>query len=543
MNTNVQDAITFIINVIEEAETQARTELLEEDALKKDFLAPGWINKINFSWRDEFSFGEKRCFCRFDSDGGPNARYKVPTDSIMDLSFLNKRHIQNEIIPALQNWFSQRVNAEGYGGLYDCNCCLEFSLRVETSDRSRRHEFELKAHSPERESQFKDNVNRFISENHYKTVNIDDIHNSLEKVTLLASNYFLDKLGFSALETFFDVMFTKAEESWSYVTPIISGAFEYSNNLSYDYAYNDVQPTDLQFDLCCYFGKRIMEHPAADGNQKEWGKGILESAVNAGSKKAKQLMKQGSGKIDKKYLTYKDSNIQCTANDMEGEISIKFKHTNQEAFRAAVTFIMALLRQDFPKRYQINIKPASEVYSTGTEQFWSMCGQYSELHPVMRDYVMEFICDGAYYADSEGEMPVGGYATHLLALADIGNSDIVEIFMGSGDSEHYLFLDELAEDYIYKYGVIKDNVSTVLACILHSNNNAMFSSNFSGLEDVEVLSMFLQAMMMQEISGYNADIVVNCIWGGAENLRKKIESESGDKAALLTHIADMADDG
>ena len=547
LEAKVQDAVALIITCIEELEAQVRVCLAEKGNFRKDVLMPGWIRGIDFSWEQDLDTGVNRYSWRLDCNGVLDVRNRFRSDTQTDLSFLSKRCVQKDMIPALQAWFSQKVENEVYGGVYDCDCTLEVRLRVESVKRPVLQEFKLEASCAERTAAFEERALRFISEKHYEKVRIEDVYSSLGKVVLCAAKGFSEQLSYSELELFFDGLFSKAGNEWIYVTSLIDGGGQYVDDLAHNHTYHDVQPTALQLDLCCYFGQKIMMHPVADPNEKERGKWILEFAAGIGSKKAKQIMKQGTGTVDERYLSYQDEYISCKANDMERVVCIKFVNTSQQAFGVAVKFIMALLSHGFPASYRIECKPRSKAYSTGTEQFWRMCAQYPGLHPLMRDYVMGFMIDGAYYVDTGGEdaVPVGGYAAHALALADVDNSDVVEWFMQNVDSEHVLLSDELAEGYIEKYGVTEENAGAVVACIVGAANNAMFCRNFGGLEDVGVLRAFVQAMEAQGISSYHVDVILRCVWGGPECLEERIgDASKGDdeeKRELFKRLMEMAE--
>ncbi|MFC2693519.1 MAG: DUF6138 family protein, partial [Capnocytophaga gingivalis] len=154
---------------------------------------------------------------------------------------------------------------------------------------------------------------------------------------------------------------------------------------------------------------------------------LERAAKELGSEKAAMYLKKGTGNLPENIIHYKDSDIECDANDVFAEISVKIKQESAAAYDKALDFIITLLKTDFQRSYQIKLSSKAPkqfldikgIAKSSTHRFFAQALQYEELHSKLVTYAEVAMKEFQWYNDvEEGEkscMP-GSYAVFGLGL-------------------------------------------------------------------------------------------------------------------------------
>ena len=565
MDRRSQAAVDEIIRAIESREEVVRKNLKGKDKPDKDRFMPGWAHGIHFSWshilpeRGWNNEGQNRITCFFEWNGIHVSEHRMEHDTDTDLTFLTSALFKEEMVPALEAWLAKKVEAEPYGGLYGdyfgITITLQTAREVRPDDPPHMQganwdQTSVRAKDPKRTEVFKNKVYQFIEKEEYKTENLRDISSSLRRICSTASIDYLESFGLDYLKDFFSFLLAEAKNKskyhWDFTGDIVDGFHSYTYNLIN--SREGTEPTENQLDLCCYEGMMMLMH-GTDKYERGYGRDALKGAAGLGSLKAKEIIKYGTGTIPRDYTEYKDKLVTCTANDIDKTVDFKIKEESEEAYRAMVQFLIALMQQKFPEEYTIKFNskvkeflPIPDLKKTKASQFWNNCAKYPALFPLMKDYVRTVMNPYNYYSDASDEeaVPVGGYAVFALGLADASNTDIVKEFMDQNDSEHSISPSWFVGEYIDKFGVTRDNAAAVISCIINSNDHGYSGDNFGALDDPEILSVFVETINDEELEGYAVSILADAVWGGEKELGKAIEKAPEKNKALLREISDKA---
>ena len=254
----------------------------------------------------------------------------------------------------------------------------------------------------------------------------------------------------------------------------ILDSFEHIPRLYNLYDYGKVPLTQDQIDLLYYAGMTTLTLTGTKGFAGHYigryfcaeynrvARELLQKAAGRGHTKAKDVLKFGTGRIDKQYLYYKDDNVECSANDLSMTISFKLQDETVEAYETMLNFLIGVLKQGFPVGFKINFNsklknyiPIRKLKKSQTNQFFQNCAAYPSLYPQMKQYIHLAMNRSIYYADAEDEQAVnsGGYAAFALGMANAdSNLDIVEEFIADTDFEHALTSLDFVWAFIEKWG-------------------------------------------------------------------------------------------
>lgn len=233
---------------------------------------------------------------------------------------------------------------------------------------------------------------------------------------------------------------------------------------------------------------------------------LERAAKELGSKKAAMYLKEGTGILSNDLIHYKDSYIECDANDVFAQISVKIKQESATAYDKALDFIIALLKADFPASYHIKFSskaPKQFLFIKGiakspTHRFFAQALQYEELRPKLVAYAEVAMKEFQWYNDvEEGEkscMP-GSYAVFGLGLIGEEYFPLVSKYFELLDDEHQMVHKYFVSALIDRYGVNEKS----LPLICQGITSAQFSMVFKNLEkemekpeNKELLAKFLK---------------------------------------------------
>ena len=233
---------------------------------------------------------------------------------------------------------------------------------------------------------------------------------------------------------------------------------------------------------------------------------LERAAKELGSKKAAMYLKEGTGILPNQLIHYKDSDIECDANDVFAQISVKIKQESAMAYDKALDFIIALLNADFPASYHIKFSSKAPkqfleikgIAKSPTHRFFAQALQYEELRPKLVAYAKVAMKEFQWYNDvEEGEkscMP-GSYAIFGLGLIGEEYFPLVSQYFSLLDDEHQMVHKYFVSALIDRYGVNEKS----LPLICQGITSAQFDMVFKNLgkemekpENKELLAKFLK---------------------------------------------------
>ena len=233
---------------------------------------------------------------------------------------------------------------------------------------------------------------------------------------------------------------------------------------------------------------------------------LERAAKELGSKKAAMYLKEGTGILPNELIHYKDSDVECDANDVFAEISVKIKQESATAYDKVLDFIIALLKADFPASYYIKFSSKASkqfldikgIAKSPTHRFFAQALQYEELRPKLVAYAEVAMKEFQWYNDvEEGEkscMP-GSYAVFGLGLIGEEYFPLVTKYFSLLDDEHQMIHKYFVSALIDRYGVNEKS----LPLICQGITSAQFDMVFKNLEkemekpeNKELLAKFLK---------------------------------------------------
>ena len=216
---------------------------------------------------------------------------------------------------------------------------------------------------------------------------------------------------------------------------------------------------------------------------------LERAAKELGSKKAAMYLKEGTGILPNELIHYKDSEVECDANDVFAEISVKIKQESATAYDKALDFIITLLKADFPASYYIKFSSKASkqfldikgIAKSPTHRFFAQALQYEELHPKLVAYAEAAMKEFQWYNDvEEGEkscMP-GSYAVFGLGLIGEEYFPLVSQYFSLLDDEHQMIHKYFVSAFIDRYGVNEKSLPLICQGII----SAQFDMVFKNLE-------------------------------------------------------------
>ncbi|WP_409176437.1 DUF6138 family protein [Brevibacillus fortis] len=279
---------------------------------------------------------------------------------------------------------------------------------------------------------------------------------------------------------------------------------------------------------------------------KFMGQTFLELAKQLGSGKAARMLKDGSDSFSQEDVHLRHELVECKANDVFSLFTIVIRKEEAGAYERAISFILSLLRKDFPKSYKIKLKSSVREYlpikglaKSDTHRFFANALAYSELHPLLEKYAREAMEEYEWYEDTESERSVmpGSYAVFGLGLSSERYFPLVEAYMDLVDDEHQLVHDKFTAVFAETYGITERSTPTLIACLLRSHDSLKLKIQ-QELESEDKLSLFVQ--QIETLSDDEAERVLYPIWGKAEKLAALARKERGPRKELIIRLLKAA---
>ncbi|RIX46540.1 hypothetical protein D3P08_25965 [Paenibacillus nanensis] len=208
-------------------------------------------------------------------------------------------------------------------------------------------------------------------------------------------------------------------------------------------------------------------------------KRYFELAVQLGSEQAAAYLTKGSGRF---AANRAGSLMSGTCNDIMQSIEIRIDSEEEAAYREALTYICDLLREGFPRTYQMKLKsaekhwlPVGSLAKSKLHQFFANALRYEALFPLISEYAELAMKEFAWYGDVEsGEKSVmpGTYAVFGLGLLSDAYFPLVQRYMELVDSEHQSAQDKYAEAFVAQHGVNSRVMPTLVSILLGGSDMA-----------------------------------------------------------------------
>lgn len=227
---------------------------------------------------------------------------------------------------------------------------------------------------------------------------------------------------------------------------------------------------------------------------------------------AKKYLKHGTGNIADDLLTTNTDHIKAKANDVLANIDIEIKQETAQSYREALAFIIALLKQGFPKSYKISYQLKDKnakgekhflnikgLAKSSTHRFFAHALTYPNLYDDLVEYAKVAMCQFEWYGDvAEGEKSVmpSSYAVFGLALAHERYFELLSDYLQNVDDEHQSAHYEFINAFVVRWG-IKKQWLTLLDDMTHSGQ---FHKPFKAIVQLSKDDGDIKAMLLDYIA-------------------------------------------
>ena len=236
---------------------------------------------------------------------------------------------------------------------------------------------------------------------------------------------------------------------------------------------------------------------------------LERAAKELGSEKAAMYLKKGTGNLPENIIHYKDDDIECTANDVLATINVKIKQESAVAYDKALDFIIALLKTDFPRSYQIKLNSKAPklfldikgIAKSSTHRFFAQALQYEELHSKLVTYAEAAMKEFQWYNDvEEGEkscMP-GSYVVFGLGLIGEEYFPLVSKYFELLDDEHQMVHKYFVSALIDRYGVNEHSLPLICQGITSAQFDMVFKNLAKEMENPEKKQLLINFLKEKE---------------------------------------------
>jgi hypothetical protein len=257
----------------------------------------------------------------------------------------------------------------------------------------------------------------------------------------------------------------------------------------------------------------------------------LELAVQMGSKRAADYLKIGSGKF---ASTYRGERVEARNNDVLQMIDIRILSEEEAAYGEAIDYIIDLLRQGFPKGYNLKLKssqkhvlPFKMLAKSKLHQFFANALNYRALFPKIAEYADTAMEEFAWYSDvepSEKSVMPGTYAVLGLGLYSEDYFPLVCRYMDLVDTEHQMVQDGYAQAFIEAHGVKAEHMPVIVSILLAGNDEGRQVKNLT-IDRPELAVALIETLKGKEI--HELEMVLCRAFGSVKKLEgaaRKAES-------------------
>ena len=446
--------------------------------------------------------------------------YTCPSITIKDFEQLPDDFIDNELLPALEEQLTQMFFNPEFYYRFEYKLTLVFDF-LSASGHHARKQVRLEHH--ERKAELKERLDTYVQKVIYEAtekMKEKELHSFFDKLfNFELTGYSEDKV-IEILNkgiTLIDPKWKKTlkEYQWCLLYHTREWKEKVFMKLYYkgeddDYSLKKgITPEKVDAHKLNLFVSQALWH--IKFKEYSWDvedacEDLERAAKELGSKKAAMYLKEGTGILPNNLIHYKDNDIECDANDVFAEISVKIKQESAMAYDKVLDFIIALLKADFPASYYIKFSSKAPkqfldikgIAKSPTHRFFAQALQYEELRPKLVAYAEVAMKEFQWYSDvEEGEkscMP-GSYAVFGLGLIGEEYFPLVSQYFALLDDEHQMAHRYFVSALIDRYGVNEKS----LPLICQGITSAQFDMVFKNLEkemekpeNKELLAKFLK---------------------------------------------------
>ena len=446
--------------------------------------------------------------------------YTCPSITIKDFEQLPDDFIDNELLPALEEQLTQMFFNPEFYYRFEYKLTLVFDFLSASGHHARK---QVRLEHPERKAELKERLDTYVQKVIYEAtekMKEKELHSFFDKLfNFELTGYSEDKV-IEILNkgiTLIDPKWKKTlkEYQWCLLYHTREWKEKVFMKLYYkgeddDYSLKKgITPEKVDAHKLNLFVAQALWH--IKFKEYSWDvedacEDLERAAKELGSKKAAMYLKEGTSILPNDLIHYKDSEVECDANDVFAEISVKIKQESATAYDKALDFIIALLKADFPASYHIKFSSKAPkqfldikgIAKSPTHRFFAQALQYEELRPKLVAYAEVAMKEFQWYNDvEEGEkscMP-GSYAVFGLGLIGEEYFPLVSQYFALLDDEHQMIHKYFVSALIDRYGVNEKS----LPLICQGITSAQFSMVFKNLEkemekpeNKELLAKFLK---------------------------------------------------
>nr|WP_294782166.1 DUF6138 family protein [uncultured Flavobacterium sp.] len=223
----------------------------------------------------------------------------------------------------------------------------------------------------------------------------------------------------------------------------------------------------------------------------------FDIVTELGSDEVAKLKKDGTGKLAKEIIEYKDDDLIAKANDVFATIKIKLIRDNEESYGKALTFINKLFQTDFPKSFEISFSskekellPIKGLPKCGQNYLFAGAVKYPNLHKSILEYIHLTKKEYEWYTNLDAEecaMP-STFAVLALGLQDEKYFDVLIDYYQTVDDEHQSIQQKFTVPFLEKFGLNEKTIKVYINAILsmqehpHSKVFLSYFANEKGLK-------------------------------------------------------------
>ena len=461
----------------------------------------------------------------YTSDG----EYTSKSITIAGFHEIPQETVENTIIPALEEQLTQMFFNPDFYYRFEYKLTLVFKFQF---GLGRHFQKELTLEHPERKAELKERLDAYVQKVIYdETAKMKEkeIHSFFDKLFDFELNGYSEDKVIEILEKGFlliDPKWKKTMEEYLWCLLYYSNQWKevvfmplYYNVKGEDWSKEYSLKKDLevknvdQAKLNLFIQQALwrIKYKEYSWDVRFACEDLERAAKELGSEKAAMYLKKGTGILPDNLIHYKDDDIECDANDVFATITIKIKQESAATYDKALDFIIALLKTDFPRSYEIKFSSKAPkqfldikgIAKSSTHRFFAQALQYEELHSKIAAYAEAAMREFEWYNDiEEGEkscMP-GSYAVFGLGLISEEYFPLVSKYFELLDDEHQMVHKYFVSALIARYGVNENSLPLICQGITSAQFDMVFKNLAKELENPEKKQLLINFLKEKEES-------------------------------------------
>ena len=461
----------------------------------------------------------------YTSDG----EYTSKSITIAGFHEISQETVEKTIIPALEEQLTQMFFNPDFYYRFEYKLTLVFEFQF---GLGRHFQKELTLEHPERKAELKERLDAYVQKVIYdETAKMKEkeIHSFFSKIFDFDLNQYTEDKVIEILEkgiTLIDPKWKKVTKEYLWCLLYYSNQWKeqvfvplYYNVKGEDWSKEYSLKKDLevknvdQAKLNLFIQQALwrIKYKEYSWDVRFACEDLERAAKELGSEKAAMYLKKGTGNLPENIIHYKDNDTECDANDVFATITIKIKQESAAAYDKALDFIIALLKTDFPRSYQIKLSSKvpkqflniKGIAKSSTHRFFAQALQYEELHSKLVTYAEAAMKEFEWYNDvEEGEkscMP-GSYAVFGLGLISEEYFPLVSKYFELLDDEHQMVHKYFVSALIDRYGVNENSLPLICQGITSAQFDMVFKNLAKEMENPEKKQLLVNFLKEKEES-------------------------------------------